>query len=242
MANQDITNNKQRTTDGDNNISARIADISLRQAAIVAGVGLLLSFIGAVFAGLFGDIGAAAAFNDSMNMNGVLGFLIAILGDIVRAWALYIFFKSVNKSLALLAAWFMLVHDAIFGAALLNLVFGSLLLSGADYLSAFGADQLLALRMLFLEGFNYGFEIGLFFFSLHLGILGYLVYKLGRIPKILSFLLIAASFGYLIDSVGNLFILNYPEIIGQVLTPFMFIGEVAFVVWLVIKGGKRQNP
>jgi len=218
------------------NKTARIADISLRKAAIVVGVGYLVSFIGATFATLFGVDAATTANN---YMAGVFGFLIAILGDMVRAWALYVFFKQVNKGLALLSAWFMLVHDAIFGAALINLVFGSVLLSGAGHLTVFEPNQLHALRLLFLDGFNYGFQIGLIFFSFHLGILGYLVYKSGYIPKILSVLLIAASLGYLIDNVGKTFFPNYPEIIGLVVIAPNLIGELAIMVWLAFKGGKR---
>jgi hypothetical protein len=55
----------------------------------------------------------------------------------------------------------MLVHDAIFGAALLNLVFGSVLLSGADYLKVLEPNQLHALALLFSNVFTYGFKIGL---------------------------------------------------------------------------------
>ena len=221
-----------------NIITTIIADISLRKAAIVAGVGFLVSFIGATFATLFGGDAATTANN---YMAGVFGFLIAILGDMLRAWALYVFFKQVNKGLALLSAWFMLVHDAIFGAALINLVFGSVLLSGADHLTVFEPNQLHALRLLFLDGFNYGFQIGLIFFSFHLGILGYLVYKSGYIPRILSVLLIVASFGYLIDSIGRILLPNYPEIIWTVLMGPCLIGELSIVVWLVFKGGKGST-
>jgi len=235
------TTEKMNTTkgspNGTNKLTARIADISLRKAAIVAGIGYLMSFIGASFATLYVDFGDAAATANNIKV-GIFGFLIAILGDMLRAWALYVFFKQVNKSLALLSAWFMLVHDAIFGAALINLVFGSVLLSGAGHLTVFEPNQLHALRLLFLDGFNYGFQIGLFFFSFHLGILGYLVYKSGYIPRILSVLLIIASLGYLIDSVARLLLPNYPEIIWTILMGPCLIGELAIMVWLVIKGGK----
>lgn len=216
-----------------NNLTERIADISLRKAAIIAGIGYLMSFVGAIIAG---------PFIDNLNiLAGTFSFLIAILGDMVRAWALYVFFKQVNKSLALLSAWFMLVHDAIFGAALINLVFGSVLLSGADFLTVFGVDQLDALRLLFVDGFNFGFQIGLFFFSFHLGILGYLVYKSGAIPKILGVLLFAASLGYLINSAGKILLPNYPELIEMILMAPNFIGELAIIVWLVVRGGKHPN-
>jgi hypothetical protein len=223
-----------------NKITARIADISLRKAAIVAGIGFLMSFIGAIFATLFVDIGDAATTANNI-MFGVFGFLIAILGDMVRAWALYVFFKQVNKSLALFSAWFMLVHDAIFGAAQLKLVFGSVLLSGADYLKVLEPNQMHALALLFSNVYTYGFQIGLFFFSFHLGILGYLVYKSGFAPRILSILLIVASLGYLINSIGTILSPNFPEIIWTVLMGPCLIGELALIVWLVIKGGKRPT-
>jgi len=223
-----------------NNMPPRISDISPRKAAIVAGVGFLMSFIGAIFASLNVDIGDAATTANNI-MFGVFGFLIAILGDIIRAWALYVFFKQVNKSLALLSAWFMLVHDAIFGAALLNLVIGSVLISGADYLTVLDPNQLHALALLFSKAYAYGFEIGLFFFSFHLGILGYLVYKAGYIPKILSILLYIASLGYLVNSVGTILSPNFPEIIWTVFMLPCLIGEMAIVVWLAFRGGKNQS-
>ncbi len=84
----------------------------------------------------------------------------------------YVLLKPVNKSLSLLAAWFRLVYATIFGIALANLFGVLLLLSGADYLTVFETNQLHALVSLFLNGYNYGFSIGLFFFSFHLGMLG----------------------------------------------------------------------
>ncbi len=132
----------------------------------------------------------------------------------------------------------MLVHDAIFGASLVNLFFGSVLLSGADLSAVSEPDQLLALGMLVPNGFDYGFHMGLFLFSLHLGILGYLAYKSGYAPKILGVLLVAAFLSYLIDSIAVLFLPIYPAIIDQVLMVPEFIGELAIVVWLAFRGGK----
>jgi hypothetical protein len=214
-----------------------IPDISLRKAAILAGIGFLMSFVGAIFASMNVNIGDVAITANDV-MVGIFGFLIAILGDIVRAWAFYGYFKSVNKSLALFSAWFMLIHDAIFGAALINLVLGSTLISGADYLSVLKPNQLQALALLFSNAYTYGFQFGLFFFSFHLGILGYLVYKSGHIPKILSVLLMIASAGYLLNSVGVILSPSFPKIIWTVLMGPCLIGELAFVIWLAVKGGR----
>ena len=135
----------------------------------------------------------------------------------------------------------MLIHDAIFGAALLNLFLGSALISGADYLPVLDPNQWHALALLFSSAYAYGFEIGIFFFSFHLGILGYLTYKSGFIPKIFSVLLMIAALGYLVNSVGIILSLNFPEIIWTVLMGPCLIGELAIVLWLVFRGGKNQS-
>ncbi len=226
-----------------------IADISLRKAAIVAGFALLIMLIPAIFANFFvfpslivsGDAATTAnniMANKGLFRAGIGSWLIVITLDVVTAWALYVLLKQANKSLSLLAAWFRLMHAAIFGITLLNLVFVSVLLSGADYLTVFETSQLHALVSLFLNGYDYGFSIGLFFFGFHLGILGYLVYKSGYIPRILAVLLIISSFCYLIINAGSILLPNYPEIITQVIGVPAFIGEFLLMLWLLWRGAK----
>ena len=238
--------------------TSKFADTSQRTAAIAIGIGLLASILGVVFVELttnsliVADDAEATVRNimasEALFRAGILGWVIAILGDMVRAWGLYVFFKRVNKSLALLSVWFMLVHDAIFAASLVNLYFGSVLMSSADLLTVFAPDQLQTLGMLVLNGFDYGFHMGLFFFSFHLGIVGYLAYKSGYVPKILGVLMMAAFLSYLIDSFAFLFLPIYPEIVNQVLMAPEIIGEMAIAVWLAFKGGKgatdeeRKSP
>jgi len=227
----------------------RIADISVRKAAKVAGFALLIMLIPAIFANFFvfpslivpGD--ATTTANNIMASEGLLragigSWLIVIILDLVIAWALYVLLKQANKSLSLLAAWFRLMHAAIFGITLLNLVFVLQLLSGADYLTVFETSQLHALVLLFLNGYNYGFNIGIFFFSFHLGILGYLVFKSGYIPRILGVFLIISSFAYLIINAGEILLPAYPETIALVLGVPAFIGEFLLTLWLLFKGGK----
>jgi hypothetical protein len=227
----------------------RIPDISVRKAAKVAGFALLIMLIPAIFANFFvfpslivpGD--ATTTANNIMASEGLLragigSWLIVIILDLVIAWALYVLLKQANKSLSLLAAWFRLMHAAIFGITLLNLVFVLQLLSGADYLTVFETSQLHALVLLFLNGYNYGFSIGIFFFSFHLGILGYLVFKSGYIPRILGVFLIISSFAYLIINAGEILLPAYPETIALVLGVPAFIGEFLLMLWLLFKGGK----
>ncbi|WP_214659001.1 DUF4386 domain-containing protein [Candidatus Formimonas warabiya] len=126
---------------------SQMKDLPQRNAAIVAGISFLLMTIAAGFAyGIVlgnlivpGDATATAnKIMDSLMLfrASICSFLIVLICDVV-AWALYVFLKQVNKSLSLLTAWFRLVYATILGIALLNLVKGMLLLSGADYLTVF---------------------------------------------------------------------------------------------------------
>jgi len=228
----------------------RITDISLRQAAIIAGIGLLLMAIIAPFAefsvrqGLIvpGDAATTAhniMANEGLFRMAICVYLIVAMLDVVVAWALYVFLKPVNKSLSLLAAWFRVVYAGILTVVLVNFVTALQLLSSADYLSAFGTDQVYAQAMLFLNAFSDGWNIGLAIFGLHLLILGYLVFKLsGYMPKILGVLVMIAGLGYLIDSFGKLLSPTYDANIAL----FTFIGEVLLIFWLFFKGVRISNP
>jgi hypothetical protein len=230
----------------------RIADISLRKAARVAGLGYLIIFISGIFANFIvlqslivpGDAATTAnniMANEMLFRIGIFSFIIMVIFDLVLAWALYVLLKPVNRSLSLLAAWLRLVNVTIFGIALYHL-FGVLqLLSGADYLTVFETGQLQAQVMLFLDAFNHTWLIGLVFFGVHLFVLGYLISKSGYIPRILGVLLIVASLAYLIDSFANFLLpnyANYAAIFLLVVVVPSVIAELSFTFWLLFKGAK----
>ena len=233
-----------------NSSTKRFADISLSKAALFAGLGLLIMAVLApiaLFNGLdkmlvTGD--ATATANNIIAAEGqfpiiICTFLIVAILDLVVAWALYILFKPVNKSISLLASWFRLIYAGILGIALLNLFIVSQLLSGASYLTVFDQNQLNTLAMLFFNSFTYVWDIGLVFFGLHLLILGYLVFKSVYFPKFLGILLVIASAGYIIDSFGKFLSPNYSISIAL----YAFVGEALLIFWLLWRGvkGFKQN-
>jgi len=107
-----------------------------------------------------------------------------------------------------------------------------LLLSGADYLTVFTADQLQALVPLLLDLHEHGIMIAHIFWGLWLLPMGYLIFKSGYIPRILGVLLIIGGFGYLIDFVTFLLFPDFDVTIAE----FTFIGELLLPLWLLIKG------
>ncbi len=232
-----------------NKTTNRITELSQSNAAIIAGIGLLIMTIAAIFAEFFvrqnlivdGDA-AATASNISADETrfriAIFCYLIVIVMDVMVAWALYVFFKPVDENLSLLAGGLRVIYLTLFAMSVSNLVTVLGLLSGADYLDAFETDQLNAQVMLALNAFDNGWAIGFVFFGLHLGLLGYLALRSDDIPQYMGILLMIAGFGYLHDNLSFLLLPDYSVEIGMV----TFIGELLLMVWLLIKGSKFPEP
>ncbi|WP_340065702.1 DUF4386 domain-containing protein [Ascidiimonas aurantiaca] len=217
--------------------------MSLKKAAIFAGLGLLvmtLSWLSAdylVFQKLTAlDNVTQVANNIRANTiqfrMGIFGLLIVVFCDLAVAWALYFFFKPVNQSISLFAAWLRLVYTLFLGIALLNYLDILQLTNEADYLKVFQIDVLNAEIMLSIHSFYSDWHFGLIFFGFHLALLGYLAFKASYVPKVIGLLLMVTGASYLIDYTGKLlspdFEVTYSLILGW--------GELIFMFWLLIKG------
>ncbi len=187
---------------------------------------------------------AATTANNIMASEGLFrsGFVSGLIYQVISillVLVLYKLLKPVNKNQALLMVIFALVGVPIAMLNELNQFAALLLLSGADYLTAFGADQLHAQVMLFLDLHRHGVQIAVIFWGLWLLPLGYLVFKSGFLPRILGILVIIGGFGYLIDVI-TFFLLpnyeNYEAIFSQVIPLLTIPGELLLMLWLLIKG------
>ena len=222
--------------------------ISLRTAAFIAGLTILIMAVIAPFAELFVYPKLVVAgnpiitakniiANKTLFISAIFSYLITFIGDVVVGWALYVLLKPVNEHLSLLTAWFRLVFTAIALVALLNLVSVFRLLTTSEYSTMFQPAQLYAQVMLSLNAFRYGFHFGLLFFSIHLGLLGYLVLKSNYIPKIMGVLLIISGIGYLIDTLKPFLFPNF----NSGFITITFFGELIFMLWLIIKGSRIKE-
>ena len=232
-----------------------VTEISPRTAARIAGIGYLIIFVLAIFAnfivreGLVDLDNAAATFanvadSELLFRAGIVSFLAVFIVDIVIAWALYVLFKSVNKEVSLLTAWFRLAYTVFLGVALIFFFVVLDLVSGAGYLSAFDPGQLDAQVMLLLNAFNYAWLIGLAGFGIHLMLLGYLMLSSGTAPNALGVLLAVAGAAYVFDTTANALLSNY----GKYETVFLLIvaipsvvAELWFAVWLLMRGGVQKK-
>jgi hypothetical protein len=178
-----------------------------------------------------------------------IGFVSNLMGQavfILLVLALYRLLAPVNKNQAVLMTVFALVGIPIAMLSMVNQAAAMLLLSGADYLTAFELNQLHALVMLFLELQGHSINIAQIFWGLWLLPFGYLVFKSGFIPAILGILLVIGGFGYLIDFFIKILLPDY----GLTISQFTFVGELLFPLWLLIRGvnverwknAHRQTP
>jgi hypothetical protein len=96
-----------------------------------------------------------------------------------------------------------------------------------------------ALAMLFLDLHRYGYVVG-WIFGPWLFHLGTLIYGSGFLPRLLGVLLIAAGFGYVVDSITPLLLPGYASVVDRFASIPLMLGEPALILWLLIIGAKDQ--
>ncbi len=225
----------------------RVAEASPRFKARVAGVfealeGLTSAFGQVVVLGrlvVFSDAAATAANILGHERLFWLGFASSLIGVAFHiAWTLlfYDLFKPVNRSLSLLAAFVGLVVCAIQALTGLFYLAPLLILQGGNSVSAFTAQQLQALALIFLKLNAYAFDIDLVFFGLWCVLTGYLIFRSTFLPRILAVLLA-------IDGLGWMTYL-YPPLAYH-LFPFIAaasaLAELPLQLWLLVVGVNDQR-
>jgi hypothetical protein len=234
--------------EGENSIRQKIADLSPRKIARLAGFLYIMYFITSLIANYFGNIvfvDAPATLNTIIAHESLfrVGFVISLFSVVfllLAAWALYVLLKPVNKNLALLLLLVNLGGFVIWCLSVLNLYGSLMLLSGADYLKVFQPDQLQAQALLFINLYKNGSVIAQIPYGVWLFPLGYLVFKSRFLPKILGILLIADCFGLLIYVLQRFLLPGY-DVLSYPCLMISFIAEISLSLWLLIKGVKEQK-
>ncbi len=117
------------------------------------------------------------------------------------------------------------MHAAIMGVAVFALVIA---------LSSAGNQAILNQ----IDIFNIIWLIGLFFFGIHLILLGRIIGK----PRIIGMFLVLAGAMYMVDTAAHFVFPDYEDyatiFLALVAIPSI-VGEMAFSIWLLIKGGKE---
>jgi Domain of unknown function (DUF4386) len=225
----------------------RIAEASPRFKARMAGVFEVLEGMTSAFGQVF-VLGRLVVFSDAAataaNILGHqplfwLGFVSSLIGVACHiAWTLlfYELFKPVNRSLSLLAAFVGLVVCGLQALTSLLYLAPLLILQGGSSVSAFTAEQLQALALIFLKLNAYAFEIDLVFFGFWCVLAGYLIFRSTFLPRVLGVLLAIDGLGWATYM--------YPPL-ASYLFPFIAaasaLAEIPLQLWLVVMGVNPQR-
>ena len=197
-----------------------IANLSTSKAAMAVGIAfissiIILTIVDDFLLANFVVPGDTATLARDIESNGkrfglaVFGYLLVLALDSIIGLALYVVLKPSNNKLALLTATLRLLYVGILVSGLFALV----------------------IHVVDVYGFATIKLFGYIFFSLHIFVLGYSVFKSGYIPKFFGVLLIIASFTYIVFFVD----IQLPEILEVIIMLTMAISEFILYVWLMVK-------
>jgi len=191
-----------------------------------------------------GDATATAnniAASETLFRLGIAGELIGMTAFIFVALALYDLLKGVNRRRASLMVTLIVVSIPIAFLNELNSIAALVLVRGGEFLSIFEKPQRDALAMLFLNLHHHGIVVAEIFWGLWLFPLGLLVYRSQFLPRFLGVWLIFAGFAWVVLSLTGILLPQYQNKVDSYSQP-AFLGEIAFMLWLVIKGARPPAP
>ncbi len=222
-------------------------DESQRKAARVAGFTYLFAMLTATFAEfyvrahliVYGNAAETARnimAHERLFRLSIASNLITYAADVVLLVAIYVILKPVNRSLALLAAFWRLVETSIMVVITLNSFAVLRVLSGADYLRVFEADRLQAFATLSIGAEGAGYNVGLMFFGLGSTVFSYLWFKSNYISRALA---AWGVFSSLLVATGSFAFIIFPSLAKILLPGYfapIFVFEVTMGFWLLLKG------
>jgi hypothetical protein len=168
---------------------------------------------------------------------GMAGDTIVLVAEVMVTSMLFLMFRPVNATLSLAAAMARIGMVAVMATMLLFHA-GLVYLAETPSLLAEVATLRRDIGMVFLHMHDAGIWVWQILFTLHLLILGALVVRSGRFPKILGYGLQVGSFGYVLNSIHAFAAPDF-ALLGQITVGFLVIvtiAEIGFALWLVIRG------
>lgn len=230
-----------------------VASLSTRQLARIAGALYLINILGGAFA--IGYVNGTLLTNDlattAQNISshlllyraGIAAHVIVTVTNVPLALIFYELFKVVNRRLALLDAFFVLVATAIEAASLPSMFASLALLDDKQYANAMPASQshvLVSLPGALSDG---SYNVYTVFFGFDILCLAYLVIQSKFLPRIIGILLAVDGAAYLVYSFSNILAPGFATHLVPWIQIPPPIAEGALSLWLLVMGVnmKRWN-
>jgi hypothetical protein len=223
-----------------------------RKMALLAGISLLVMAVAAgfsygyVYSGFFVADDPVATFQQlqtmrSLYLAGLGAWLVIFVTDLLVTWSLYVFFKDVNRKMAILTALMRLVYTVFLGIALTKLIsILPLIQDPGEGIAEIAGQQVFTL----LQSFESYWSIGLVIFGVHLLGLGYLSIQFRPVPRLFAYLLLLAGLCYIVVHSAKSILgveVDLVKLMEQVAMIPMTLGELLFAFWLIIRGGRERK-
>ena len=223
-----------------------VGGASPRQLARIAGALYLINIVGGAFAiqivpsMLLGPDPAATAHNiqthELLYRSGLAAHVVVTVTNVGLALIFYELLKVVNRRVALLDVFFILVATAIEAAGLLNQFTPLVLLGSEPYTSALPAAQLQALAYMPWDLSSINYTIYTVFFGFDIICLAYLVLRSTFLPRAIGVLLAIDGLAYLVYSSANLLAPGFAAgLVPWIQLPAL-VGEGSLCLWLLVVG------
>jgi hypothetical protein len=171
---------------------------------------------------------------------GMVGDLVGAVILIFLVLAFYRLFREVDQYLAVLVMILGGVMPAlIYFVNVVSDAGALMIVRGPDFLSVFDKPQRDALVMLLLRLHDQQITAAEILWGLWLLPLAILVYRSRFLPRFLGVWLVINGFAYVIMSFTGVLLPQYQNKVFIISQPALF-GELALMLWLVIKGAKPQ--
>ena len=179
--------------------------------------------------------------NELLFRTGIINDLVSCIIWVFMVLILYRLFKSVNERQAkLLVALVIVQIPVVFFMQGFNIT--SLMIFKGEILKTFELSQRQDIAMLFLKINDYVTLTLETFWGLWLIPLAILTYRSRFLPRFLGVWLIITGIFYLILSFTSIMLPQYKDmVLNSPLALPAEVGEVAFMLWLLIRGAKHQT-
>lgn len=219
---------------------ARIAGVLYVLLAVVAPLRLLYIPSTLIVPGNATATAANIAAHETLFRLGILSELLAGTIVIFLVLALYRLFEGVDRTLAVIVVILGGIMPATIDFLIgLNDAAALMFVRGPEFLAVFDKPERDALAMMFLRLHAQQVLAAQILWGLWLFPLGLLTYRSGFLPRFLGAWLIVNGVAYLVMSLTGLLWPAYENAVATVAFPAL-LGEIAFMLWLVVKGVRAR--
>jgi hypothetical protein len=167
--------------------------------------------------------------------------LIGVAAYVVVAGLLYGLFKSVNRSLSLVAAFFSLVGCTIQSSANLFDLAALSVFHPEPSVGAFNAAQSKMMALLLLRQHAQAFNIAIVFFGFYCILIGFLIFRSRFMPRILGALVGLSGLAYVANNFAIFLAIPIPMVLAHLVPILGGIGELSLMMWLLVMGVNTER-